>query len=129
MNARIRAYVARYHHTLLNAAIIFVVFVVGIAARPYATVATVARIQEWFGIVPEMTALLFLFSAMLMSSPWYSAKYLALAMPAVYAATAFAQTLSNQSITVVAGLGYTGLLVLMSAAVRTEQRECVTDGQ
>lgn len=121
--AHVRAYLQRFQLTLLNAAVIGVVYVVGIAARPHAGVATIARIQEWFGIAPEVLLALFVLSVLLMASPWYVAKYLSLIVPGVYAASALGFAWGNLSLTLVAGLQHGAMLAMMAWGVRMEQRQ------
>lgn len=120
--ANVRAYIRRHILTLLNAAIIGVVYVVGIAARPHASVATVTRIQDWFGIAPEVTLALFVLSVVAMALPWYAMKYLALIMPGVYAAAAFGYAWGVPALTMVAGLQHGAMLLMMAYGIRMEQK-------
>ena len=118
----LRAYLRRHSLTLLNAAVIGVVYVVGIAARPHASVATVSRIYDWFGITPEVLLLLFMASVVLMASPWYAVKYFALIVPGVYAAAALGFAWGNPALTLVAGLQHAAMVLMMAWGVRMEQR-------
>lgn len=120
--ANVRAYLKRFYLTLLNAAVIGVVYVVGIAARPHASIATVNRIEQWFGIAPETLLLLFAVSAVLMASSWYAAKYFALIVPGIYAAAALGFALGNDNLTLVAGLQHVAMVLMMVWGVRMEQR-------
>lgn len=120
--AHVQAYIQRYKLTLLNAAVIGVVYVVGIAARPHAAVGTVTRIHDWFGITPEVTLALFVLSVLAMATPWYAAKYLALIMPGIYAAAAFGYAWGLASLTLVAGLQHGAMLLTMAYGIRMEQK-------
>jgi len=120
--AQVRAYIQRYRLTLLNAAVIGVVYVVGIAARPHAAVGTVTRIHDWFGIAPEVALALFVLSMLAMATPWYAVKYLALIMPGIYAAAAFGYAWGLETLTLVAGLQHGAMVAMMVWGVRMEQR-------
>lgn len=120
--ANVRAYLKRYSLTLLNAAVIGVVYVVGIAARPHASVATTVRIAEWIGVVPEVTLALFVLSALAMALPWYAVKYLALIIPGIYAAASFGYAYGNINIAWVSGLVHPAIVLMMVYGVRMEKK-------
>lgn len=124
----LQSYMSKHRHTLLNAAVIFVVYVVGISARFHASVATVMRINAWFGITPEVMVILFVLSVIGMASASFGMKYLSLMPLALYAMVSFAYALTTENLTLVAGLQHPGMLVLMSYMVRVEQKESAPDG-
>jgi len=126
MNA-LRAYLSRYSLTLLNAALIGVVYVGGIAARPQASAIATARLRDWFGITDEMTIVLLLLSVVAMASPWYVAKYAALIIPGVYAGVVFGYVWGNAGQSWVYGLMPVAMVMMMAWGVRMEQGN-VQDG-
>lgn len=125
--AHVRAYIRRYSLSLLNAAVICGVYVVGIAARPHAAMPMAMRIFDWFTITPEVSLALFVASVLAMASPWYTVKYLALIMPGIYAASSAGYTWGNSSVTWVMGLMPAAIALMMAYGVRMEERRNTDD--
>lgn len=120
--ANVRAYIQRHYLSLLNAAVIGVVYVVGLVARPHASFTATMRIFDWLSIAPEVMFALLILSALLMASPWYSAKYAAIIAPGLYAASVFGYVSGNDGLSLVTGLEPVAVVLMMAWGVRMEQR-------